>query len=207
MRILLAQMSEERETSQREIERDCEMTMMAFLLNSDGGITHSIMVVNSGLPSSPTQSFYPHPLHSDCGISNMSKISSSSAFFYNFRMTLHGDKGCVDEAISERQEMHCPVCQLYQLCQPYSLCQPTNSANCAIFAICANCANSVSTVPIVPIVPTAFQCHTLNIALKKGVPHQPPDGETCIGCKFDHQMALCALVVKLATRWRYLHWL
>ena len=94
MRILLAQMSEERETSQREIERDCEMTMMAFLLNSDGALTHSIMVVNSGLPSSPTQSFYPHPLHSDCGISNMSKISSSSAFFYNFRMTLRGDKGC-----------------------------------------------------------------------------------------------------------------
>ena len=110
MRILIAQMSEERETSQREIERDCEMTMMAFLLNSDGALTHSIMVVNSGLPSSPTQSFYPHPLHSDCGISNMSKISSSSAFFYNFRMTLRGDKGCVDEAISERQEMHCPVC-------------------------------------------------------------------------------------------------
>ena len=149
---------QKRETSQREIGRDCEMTMMAFLLNSDGGLTHSIMVVNSGLPSSPTQSFYPHPLHSDCGISNISKISLSSAFFYNFRMTLRADKGCVDEVISERQE---PVCQLYQLCQPYSLCQPTNSGNCAI---CTNCANSVSTVPIVPIVPTAFQCHNLNIA-------------------------------------------
>ena len=35
----------------------------------------------------------------------------------------------------------------------------------------------------------------------------PPDGATCISCKFDHQMAPLALVANLATRWRHLHWL
>ena len=34
-----------------------------------------------------------------------------------------------------------------------------------------------------------------------------PDGATCIGCKFGDQMALLAMVVNLATRWHYLHWL
>ena len=63
MRIFLQQMSEETNEPEREIERDFEMTMMTFLLISDGGLTHSIMVVNRGLLSSPTQSFYPHPLH------------------------------------------------------------------------------------------------------------------------------------------------
>ena len=31
----------------------------------------------------------------------------------------------------------------------------------------------------------------------------PPDGATCISCKFGHQMAPLALVANLATRW---HW-
>ena len=35
----------------------------------------------------------------------------------------------------------------------------------------------------------------------------PPDGTTCIGCKFGHQMAPLGLVPNLATRWRHLHWL
>ena len=33
----------------------------------------------------------------------------------------------------------------------------------------------------------------------------PPDGATCISCKFGHQMAPLALVANLATRWRHLH--
>ena len=33
----------------------------------------------------------------------------------------------------------------------------------------------------------------------------PPDGATCISCKFVHQMALLALVIKLATRLYNLH--
>ena len=31
----------------------------------------------------------------------------------------------------------------------------------------------------------------------------PPDGATCISCKFGHQMAPLALVANLATRWRH----
>ena len=33
----------------------------------------------------------------------------------------------------------------------------------------------------------------------------PPDGATCISCKFGHQMALLALFANLATRWSHLH--
>ena len=33
----------------------------------------------------------------------------------------------------------------------------------------------------------------------------PPDGATCIGLNFGHQVALLALVASLATRWRHLH--
>ena len=32
----------------------------------------------------------------------------------------------------------------------------------------------------------------------------PPDGTTCISCKFDHQMAPLALAPNLATTWRHL---
>ena len=31
----------------------------------------------------------------------------------------------------------------------------------------------------------------------------PPDGATCIACKFDHQMAPLALAANLATRYKY----
>ena len=33
----------------------------------------------------------------------------------------------------------------------------------------------------------------------------PPDGATCISCKFGHQLAPFELVANLATRWRHLH--
>ena len=37
------------------------------------------------------------------------------------------------------------------------------------------------------------------------LPIWPPDGTSCSGCKFVHQMALLTLVVNLATRWCYSH--
>ena len=33
----------------------------------------------------------------------------------------------------------------------------------------------------------------------------PPDGATCISCKYGHQMAPLALVANLATIWHHLH--
>ena len=80
----------------REIKRggEDEMTMMAFLLNWDGGLTHSIMVVNGGSAVlCHTKLFHPPtiPLRPDWEIST---ISSSSASFRvnNLRMTLWTDK-------------------------------------------------------------------------------------------------------------------
>ena len=41
-------------------------------------------------------------------------------------------------------------------------------------------------------------CYHLNI--------WPPDDTTCASCKVGHLMAPLALVTKLTTRWRHLHW-
>ena len=94
------------------------------------------------------------------------------------------------------------LCQLCHLCHLCQLCQQcVNSANCT------NCANS-------------FSMSHFKHCFKKGSPTPttrwrnlhwlqiwPPDGAMCIGCKIGHQMALLALVLRLATRWGYLHWL